>query len=470
MLFTSLDFVAFLGVLAILFSLIRGHIPRQWLLLLANYVFYGAWNWHFLGLLFGLTMVAWTGGRSIASSASDLQRKRSLVIYAGITLATLCYFKYTNLIYTSFIEAFTAAAPKPLNIILPVAISFTAFEVISYLVDIYRRHIPHEPSFRRFALFMSFFPRLVAGPIIRPADFLPQLDKPIRFSPDNLRLGGQMFLVGLLLKLVAADTLSILVDDVFNNPLLYSTRTLWLAAVSYSGQIFCDFHGYSLMAIGLAIILSFRLPDNFRMPYTSRSLTEFWRRWHISLSSWLRDYLYIPLGGGRNHRAHTLRNLLITMSLGGLWHGASWNFLLWGVLHGIVLSIEKIFYWRRYEIGETPKFCASLISSFQIVSTFLVVTLLWIPFRSPTWQATVIFSQRMFSPSDGIEWLHVQSVFVIASLLIWHLLYIIWPRMLSRLAPTSVCNFKNFVWTSVIIAVICLFASQNQAPFIYFQF
>ena len=309
-------------------------------LLLSGIFFYGYWDYRPLALI-GFTSVFdfWLGLK--IGAAEGRNKKLLLTLDVLVNLSILVVFKY----YNFFIDSFNFAVGNILsiegyqlrgaNIILPIGISFFVFEAMSYCIDIYRGQLRPYTNWRHFALFIFFFPRMIAGPIIRPADFLPQLEREIALRWPNIVAGGQMFLLGMTKKLVIADHLAGPVDLVFAHPQNYSPMLIWQAVIAYSIQIFCDFSGYSDMAIGTAKMLGFDLPVNFNLPYIATNISDFWRRWHISLSSWLRDYLYISLGGNRKGEARTYFNLMATMARGGLWHGASWNFVLWGVWHGL---------------------------------------------------------------------------------------------------------------------------------------
>ena len=469
MIFTSLHFAAFFAILAILLSLFKKGDSRETLLVGASYYFYSVWDYRFLVLLISYTLLGWILGITLENETSKLRRKCLLAFGISMSVGGLFFFKYAELFYRTWIQLTDQPEQKALGIVLPVAISFTTFEFISYLVDVYRGDVRAARSLRKFSLFMAFFPRLVAGPIIRPAAFLPQIADPLSFDAKKIRKGSQLFLGGMILKLVGADNLANFVDTVYQDPGLYSAGTLVFAAVCYSAQIFCDFHGYTLMAIGLALALGISLPENFRMPYIASSLTDFWRRWHISLSSWLRDYLYIPMGGSRRGRVRNYFNLFLTMAIGGLWHGASWNFLIWGMLHGFFLLIEKLYsdYRAMPSQAAVPR---PVRAFFCTVCTFWIVTLLWIPFRSPDWHTTMSFLKGLVSPGEGIVWIQTQCVVVMALFISWHLAYIFAKCTLQRILPDENPAFKNYAWSLTGVLVILIFGAQNTSPFIYFQF
>ena len=464
MIFTSLKFLAFFVVLLCLMGIFRGDKARLYLLIVASYVFYGAWNIGYLVLIFLCSLWGWGLGYLMYQAKSQFRKNFYLVLSITLSLSMLGYFKYANF-FTENISDALGMSWEPLDILLPVGISFFTFQTMSYTIDLYRGRIGLCPSFPRFMLFVSFFPQLVAGPIVRASEFLPQLDRHIRLNYLNFITGAQIFLGGAIQKVLVADNLSVFVDQVFLEPTLYSTGTLWLGLVGYSIQIFCDFSGYSLMAIGIAKILGFDLPENFRMPYISQSITEFWRRWHISLSFWLRDYLYISLGGNRKGELHTKINLMITMLLGGLWHGASWNFVLWGGLHGLGLIVHK--YWSSWDHAwkETTvyKLCAW-------ATTFLYVILLWVPFRSADFQTTLNYYSGLFSGAPGIAWMHTGSWMVLSAVLVWHLLYLRRNEWLASYPAANPFRAARLYPLIAGLMLIVLFAPLNTSPFIYFQF
>lgn len=339
--FSSLTFFVFFGVVMGLLFVLKSDRHKQIMLLAASYVFYGAWDWRFLSLILASSLWSYWLGLRIAATPDGPRRKRYLIASLCMDLGLLAVFKYANFFLDSFYGLTGLSQSVALNITLPVGISFFTFQTMSYSIDLYRRRIDVCDDMGRFLLFVSFFPQLVAGPIVRASEFLPQLHQPIGPKGRDISVGLQIFVLGLTQKLLVADNLAAWVDPVFATPALYDAATLWGALTAYSLQIFCDFSGYSLMAIGVGRAMGFELPENFRTPYLAKTITEFWRRWHISLSTWLRDYLYISLGGNRKGERRTDVNVLLTMLLGGLWHGAGWNFVLWGALHGGALIVQK---------------------------------------------------------------------------------------------------------------------------------
>jgi alginate O-acetyltransferase complex protein AlgI len=386
MLFNSLTFVAFFVLLSAVYFLTPTWRAKKGVLLAGSYLFYAAWNPPFVILLWFSTLVDWYVAKALAVASGPARRKGLLLISLVVNLGLLGFFKYGAFLVENFDRLLALAGiayqPAAWSIVLPVGISFYTFQTLSYTLDVYRGSLKPGRSFLDFALYVTFFPQLVAGPIVRAGDFLPQCEQP---PPVTLRrIGWGMFLItlGLFQKTVMADTLLAgAADSAFGwrqGPL--ATLDAWAGLLAFSGQIFCDFSGYSTCAIGTALCLGFILPDNFRFPYAAIGFSDFWRRWHITLSTWLRDYLYIPLGGRRFGALITMRNLLLTMFLGGLWHGASWTFVAWGVLHGIYLVIEHTL---KRVVG-SPVWLRTGPARFVLaVLTFVFVSIAWVFFRAP---------------------------------------------------------------------------------------
>ncbi len=346
MLFQSPLFLFFFATVTALLFVVRKRQRRHLVLLVASYVFYAAWDPRFLLLIWLSTAIDFWVGRRLAANDEAKTRGRWLRLSIASNLGILAAFKYFDFFAASAVDLAAifgvVLQPTSLDVVLPVGISFYTFQSMSYTIDIHRRKLQPEPSVLRFALYVAFFPQLVAGPIVRARHFLPQLarDRLPRFQ--DLGPGALLFCVGLFKKIAMADHFGRFADPVFGNPELYGSPILALGIACYAAEIYCDFSGYSDMAVGLGRILGYRLPRNFDRPYRSRSPREFWRRWHISLSSWLRDYLYISLGGNRGSGGQTHWNLFLTMLLGGLWHGANYTFLVWGALHALGLSATRI--------------------------------------------------------------------------------------------------------------------------------
>jgi alginate O-acetyltransferase complex protein AlgI len=351
---------------------------------LSSYIFYAAWNPPFVILLWISTLVDWFAGKKIARSKSNGGRRFFLILSLLTNLGLLAYFKYGGFLletFTTFIQnvglEYQPAVP---NIILPVGISFYTFQSLSYSLDIYRGKLKPWHSFSDFALYVTFFPQLVAGPIVRAVDFLPQCQQPRRANSCQWGWGMSLLIIGLFEKVILADTvMAPVADTVFSDPMNAGTTDAWSGVLAFSAQIFFDFSGYSLCAIGAAMTFGYILPDNFRFPYAAIGFSDFWQRWHISLSSWLRDYLYIPLGGNRKGPFRTYVNLMITMLLGGLWHGAAWTYVAWGGLHGLYLAVER---YLCSILGQVQLFKTALVRLILGLLTFFLVTITYVFFRS----------------------------------------------------------------------------------------
>jgi alginate O-acetyltransferase complex protein AlgI len=426
-----------------------------------------SWNPYLIALIAASASVDYVVARCLERMTAPRWRRCLLCLSIAVNLGLLAFFKYTNFLLGSARSAagwFGGDLHGPvLSLVLPLGISFYTFETISYVVDVYRGRTRAVRSLLDYALYIMFFPHLVAGPIVRPRDFLPQLRRRKRFSWDRLQVGVQFFLLGLFKKAVLADHLARVVDPVFAQPGLQSSGSVWLATLAYAVQIYCDFSGYSDMAVGLAHTLGFRLPLNFNMPYFSADITEFWRRWHISLSSWLRDYLYIPLGGSRHGRWATYRNLLVTMLLGGLWHGASWTFVLWGLYHGLLLALERccpLPEWLRQ----------GLFRPLRVACTFLAVSVGWVLFRAQSFADAGALLARLVSPTAGLSlgparWALVGTC--LALVLAGHLVgTFVNVKRLERRLPAPVLG------SGMAFVVLLLFwlVAEDSRAFIYFQF
>jgi alginate O-acetyltransferase complex protein AlgI len=388
-----------------------------------------------------------------------------LILSIVVNLAILGYFKYFNFFIDTFNILFYPLGwnLRGFDIILPVGISFYIFETISYVLDVYKHSAQPARSLLDYAVFVTFFPRLVAGPIMRASQFLPQLYRGLQFSRDNFLIGAQLFAQGLIKKIVVADAVAYLVDAVYDSPGMFSSSTVYLAIFAYSVQIYFDFSGYSDMACGVAKILGFDLAVNFDFPYISQSITEFWRRWHISLSSWLRDYLYISLGGNRAGKVRTYVNLMLTMLIGGLWHGASWNFVFWGGLHGAYLVMEKFF---GINTQVTQK--RDLYSWLKSLAVFFVVSITWIFFRSPSLDVTrVIFNKIMFIDPVGVSWLYTPAIVFSILVVFGGLVVNTFKISFGKADVASPFSTAVLVFEYVFIL---LFFTKNISPFIYFQF
>ncbi len=475
MLFNSLAFLVFLAAFFPLYAALRGR-TRLWLILAGSYLFYGWWDWRFLSLIAISTGVDYVVGLKIDASQDDARRKRLMWISMAVNLGFLAVFKYFGFFTESLVAALQAAGwggrLEPLHIVLPVGISFYTFQTMSYTIDVYRRRLPVERDLLRFACFVAFFPQLVAGPIVRAAHLLPQfrVDQPLRW--ENLLRGAQMMLWGYVLKVGMADSLAAFVDNNFEHVHTLPSSSLALGVFFYAFQIYGDFCGYSLIAIGLGRVLGFDLGINFDRPYFSKSFSEFWQRWHISLSSWLRDYLYISLGGNRHGVARTYRNLMLTMLLGGLWHGASWTFVVWGALHGGYLVVQRLAgpAWRR--LMDALRVPRTLESVGLILVVFLFTCLAWVFFRAPDFDTAFTLIRRVVT-LDGWSLAAVPAKFqVIEGLAL--IAFVVAAEALSfrvRLADAIVR--RPVVATlagAAALWFIAFFGTFGGDAFIYFQF
>jgi alginate O-acetyltransferase complex protein AlgI len=475
LLFSSERFLYFFVVVFAVYWLLPGQRPRLLWLLGASLFFYATWNRWLAGLIAASTTVDYWVARGIAASRSPRRRSALVAMSVCMNLGLLAYFKYANFFLRSLEEALNAAGATAsfpvLRVILPIGISFYTFEAISYVVDVHRGRVAAERSLVRFMLFITFFPHLVAGPIVRPAFFLPQLRRPKHWDWMRLHLGLQFFLLGLFKKIAIADRMAMFADPVFAHPAKYGSAAAWAAVVAYTLQIYCDFSGYSDMAVGLAHSLGYKLPRNFNLPYLSQNISEFWRRWHISLSTWLRDYLFIPLGGSRTEKHwQTTRNLLVTMTLGGLWHGAAVTFVIWGFAHGCLLVAHRRWQeWRPRLPGLDAALATPLGRFSTIAVTLACVSLGWVIFRSTSLTAASQMIEGLFSVRSGsLPPLPRRSLLVLSAIVIAaHLAgrYQLWKRLEPRLpAPMLAVAYAAFA------ALTLLLAPDSTKTFIYFQF
>ena len=475
MLFNSLIFFAFIAGFFPLYVGLRGR-ARLWLILAASYLFYGWWDWRFLSLIAISTGVDYVIGLQLKTETAAARRKRLLLVSVAVNLGFLAVFKYLGFFTESLIEALRAAGwtgrADPLKIVLPVGISFYTFQTMSYTIDVYRKKLDAELDLLRFACFVAFFPQLVAGPIVRAAHLLPQfrIDQPLRWA--NVVRGLQMMLWGYFLKVGVADSLATFVDRSFAHVDTLPSSALALGVFFYAFQIYGDFCGYSLIAIGLGRVLGFDLGTNFNRPYFSRSFSEFWQRWHISLSSWLRDYLYISLGGNRGGVAKTYRNLVLTMLLGGLWHGAAFTFVVWGALHGAYLVIQRLAgpAWARLVATlRVPKLAEAV---FLGVMVFALTCLAWVFFRAPDFPTAFTLIERVIT-LDGWSIAAVPAKFqvikglgLIAVVILLEAASFRWSlaEAIAERPLLAVCSGAALIWA------IALFGTFDNTAFIYFQF
>jgi alginate O-acetyltransferase complex protein AlgI len=474
MIFTSFEFVLFFLAVLILRACMRSFAAEKWFLLVASYVFYMSWSIPCGFLILFTSLVDFWVGAALGRMENERTRKILLVVSLTANLGVLGFFKYTNFLLGNVHWAFGLfglhTMPLHYDILLPVGVSFFTFQSMSYTIDVYRRHIPASRSARDFLLFVAFFPQLVAGPIVRAADFLPQLRRRVRASIPEIESGLAQFGLGAVKKIVISDQISPHVDMIFAAPGSYDAVTLIVGVLGYAVQIYCDFSGYSDMAIGCARIMGFHFIENFQMPYSSVNITEFWRRWHISLSTWFRDYVYIPLGGNRKGTERTYVNLMITMLLCGLWHGASWNFVFWGGLHGLGLAIHRL--WKTKRPVAEGKKSPLIRHSGNAVARLLtlgVVLIGWIFFREQSWPMAWEYLERIVTfARDGNHFISPYILIALAAVIITHVCV---PRdynwaleIPGKAIPSRVLSYAG------LILVLALFAATDASPFIYFQF
>jgi D-alanyl-lipoteichoic acid acyltransferase DltB (MBOAT superfamily) len=425
-----------------------------------------------VSLILASTVLDFTAGRVMARSTRPKHRRIALVASCVGNLGLLSIFKYANFFVDSFEDLVSmfglTLSPVELNIVLPVGISFYTFQTLSYTIDLYRRKVEPCRDFLDFALFVAFFPQLVAGPIVRAKHFLPQLSAPHPWVWSRLRSGLWLMLVGLAKKVVIADTLALTVDRVFAAPDQFGCFQTWVGVTAFAFQIYADFSGYSDVAIGAARILGFDIPENFRHPYLARSIREFWQRWHISLSTWLRDYLYIPLGGSRGSLEKTYRNLMTTMILGGLWHGASWTFVAWGLYQGVWLCANRMYNATAPRLDGVPA-PGALTRGVQTLATFVVVCFGWVLFRAETFHDALTTTMTMLGlGSTGQSTpLRLSVLWIMGLVVVTHVLAGFRER--GQFDWTRPLFVRAVVITGCVLGIVA-FSRPNPSAFIYFQF
>jgi alginate O-acetyltransferase complex protein AlgI len=482
--FSSLRFFLFLALILALLAFPLGLRRKKMLLCAASCLFYAAWDYRYLALLLLISGIDFYCAARISLTENERARKAWVALSVVTNLGILGYFKYADFFLDSANGLILRAGGHELpllRVFLPAGISFYTFKSMSYTIDVYRRAIKPVGSLLEYAMFVTFFPDLIAGPIVRASVFLPQLDREIGPTAARLRAGASRFLIGLGKKLLIADQCAVVADAVFASPATWSCFDAWCGLIAYSLQIYCDFSGYSDMAIGTAAMIGYDLPRNFRMPYLAANVADFWRRWHITLSEWLRDYLYIPLGGNRKGRARNYANLLVTMLLGGLWHGASWNFVLWGFLHGAALAVHRA--WRAaFPTLRLPRMVATPI-------TTLFVILCWVPFRAAKWETSRAMFATLFGLGDGVDrWLPVVLAWSLLLVIAGHVIGVAMeegampslfaaidaePRPDAISGTTLIFHSRTVLGafvTAAIALTIYFFGAAETSPFIYFRF
>jgi len=471
MAFNSLIFgLFFAGVLLVHALPLQWH-ARKTNLLLASYLFYAAWNPPFLALLWISTLTDWFAARRIAVSAGN-KRMLFLGLSILVNLGLLGYFKYGTFLEENFAQLMTWLGTdyevSSGDIILPLGISFYTFQSMSYSIDIYRNKIKPADSILDFALYVSFFPQLVAGPILRAGFFMQQLVEASRRRAEDFGWGFALIVVGLFEKVVLADALlAPVVEKVYTLSPTTTGMDAWIGTLAFSGQIFFDFNGYSVIAVGLAKCLGFQIPWNFLSPYAAIGFSDFWRRWHVTLSAWLRDYLYVSLGGNRRGQARTYVNLALTMLLGGLWHGASWLFVLWGAAHGALLVLERL---ARHLFGHVAILQTAPVRIFLGLFTFVLVTLTWVLFRAENLGDAMQLYAAMLLPVGGVQVADLRDAFAVTGVLVallgthWFMRNREFGSALQRLPWPTIAALL----AAMLIAIVL--SPGEERDFIYFEF
>ena len=442
-------------------------LRNAWIVIASIYFYYKSSGYFFI-LMLATTIFVFLLALSIGKIENKNSKKLLSTIGIVILLLLLSYYKYFNFIIESVNSIFDAGI-SPQNIFLPLGISFYTFELISYLADVYTKKAEPEKNVLDFCFYVSFFPHLVAGPIVRPNELFPQIKK--LHIPSKTEIGSGVFLLisGIVKKAIISDYISLnFVDRIFDNPTLYSGVENLLGVYGYTLQIYCDFSGYTDLALGIALLIGFKLPNNFNVPYISTSITEFWRHWHISLSSWLRDYLYIPLGGNRKGKLRQYFNLFITMLLGGLWHGASWKFMFWGALHGLALAIEKLIK------PITRKFSSTTFKIIGGIITFHFVAFCWIFFRASSFEVAWSLINQVFTNFSGHLFIEIITSYklVFAFIALGYIIHFI-PKRIDLKIENFISKIPLFIQAVLIVIVLFLFIQVKSSaiqPFIYFQF
>jgi len=475
MLFNSVDFLVFLPVVLLVYYVLSTRAQNVWLLV-ASYIFYGWWDWRFLGLILISTVVDYWVGRQIASSRDTRTKRRFLTVSVLTNLGILGVFKYYGFFVQSFVGLLEAigvqAHVTTLQIVLPVGISFYTFQTMSYSFDIYRGRIGPTRNFLNFALFVAYFPQLVAGPIERAHHLLPKLEAVRRIKWLDIAVGFELVLLGFFKKVAVADTLGPIVDFRFADPSMSSGLDLLLTTYLFSFQIYADFSGYADIARGTSRFFGVDLMRNFNQPYLSQSITEFWRRWHISLSTWLRDYLYIPLGGNRKGTFRTYANLMTTMLLGGLWHGANWTFVIWGGLHGLYLACHKVLL-RGNRASNGNSRGARIMVLIRILVTFHLVCVTWIFFRADDLSGALDMLSRIIMWEAGSPDMQALEIGERIALLVGTLVFLDWLQ--ARRGDHAVMLRWHWIpravgYTTLILLTLTFGNLIDDVPFIYFQF
>ena len=465
MLFHTWEFIGFYVIVYFLYLNLSHNLQNR-ILLIASYYFYGSWDWRYLSLLVISTTVDYFCGLKIQNSKAKKHKKIFVIVSIFVNLSILGVFKYYNFFADNFhglMKSFSLDVhPYFINVALPLGISFYTFQTMSYSIDIYRGKLNATRNFFDFALYVSFFPQLVAGPIERGTRLLPQILNERKLNLYSIYKGFYLFLWGLFLKVFIADNLAKIVDPTFENYALYDGIDILISVYAFSLQIYCDFAGYSFMAIGLGLTMGIQLKENFRRPYLSKNISDFWRRWHISLSSWLRDYLYIPLGGNHKGFKRTCLNIFITMLLGGLWHGADWNFVFFGIYHGIMIGL---YFWINPYWGRLNDYL-------QIFITFQIVALGWLIFRASSLDQVFIMLWNGIYNFGSLN--NPTSLDLLIKLLVFSSILVLVQIFQEIKNDTFIVLrlplFPRYAFITALLLLIAIFGDFGGRPYIYFQF
>ncbi len=465
MIFNSFIFIfGFFPITFLIFRFLKGKNRRYIWLTVMSYIFYGWWNWRFTGLMLLATLIDFFAGIFLGKTDDPKKRKIILIISLCANLGLLGFFKYFNFsidAIRSLTNLFNLSPNLPtLNIILPIGISFYTFHTMSYSIDIYRRKIAPTKNFFEFSCYVSLFTQLVAGPIIRFSQIKEDLENIDQApSTDRFHIGLSMFIIGLAKKIIIADSIARIINPMFQNIEALNSLCAWIAILGYTYQLYFDFSGYSDMAVGLGYFFGFHIPQNFNSPYKSINITDFWRRWHISLSSWLKDYLYVSLGGNRKGKTRTYINLFLTMLLGGLWHGASWTFVFWGAYHGALLAIDKM----------TMRFQILLPRFIQKITTFLLVVIGWVFFRNAKFSDAWLMLKKMFGFQNLGTYSLPQNIFIEALIFLGISFFI--TIFLPNTFEIKYSSRAKYAILAALIFVACLIMmNYQQSVFLYYQF
>ena len=484
MLFNSIDFAIFLPVVFFLYwFVVNKNLKFQnALIVFASYVFYGWWDWRFLSLIIFSTVVDYVVGQKLRTEQQPIKRKVLLWLSIIVNLGFLGFFKYYNFFLDNFLDAFTVLGAQikanSLNIILPVGISFYTFQTLSYTIDVYKKKLEPSRDFMSFSAFVCFFPQLVAGPIERATNLLPQFYKRRTFEYDKAVDGMRQILWGLFKKVVIADNCAVFANHAFNNSADLNGSTLVLGAIFFTFQIYGDFSGYSDIAIGTSRLFGFNLKQNFATPYFSRDIAEFWRRWHISLSTWFRDYLYIPLGGSRGGIWQKVRNTFIIFIVSGFWHGANWTFIIWGALNAVYFLPLLLTKRNRNNLSVIAK--GKLLPSFReffaMLTTFILTVFAWIFFRAESLNHAFIYIGGVFSKTAlaSLEFQNLEDFIITVITILFFLVFEWFGRRdkfaIEKLFLNTNRKYRFLIYYIILLVIIYFSIKGEEQEFIYFQF